>query len=137
MNKQQITKALHTFINQRTGMDWRNYSDAKAYRAELRSVIKDGQQARALLRYVELSTISGDDLAAAFPRAFAGRLSWNGERLDYCTGQYFPTEYRRAVCAVLASSIWHHWRDDDKTGDAIRAAAKSTFGRTIANRWFA
>jgi hypothetical protein len=31
--------------------------------------------------------------------------------IDYCTGQYFPTEYRRAACAVLASALWEYTRE--------------------------
>jgi hypothetical protein len=31
--------------------------------------------------------------------------------IDYCTGQYWPTEYRRAVCAVLASALWEYTRN--------------------------
>lgn len=31
--------------------------------------------------------------------------------VGYCTGQYFPTEYRRAVCAVLASALWDYVRE--------------------------
>jgi hypothetical protein len=38
-------------------------------------------------------------------------LSWDGKRLDYTTGQYWPTEYRRAAAAVLASALWSYWRD--------------------------
>lgn len=32
--------------------------------------------------------------------------------LDYCTGQYWPTEYRKAACAVLASAVWSWMRDE-------------------------
>lgn len=136
MEKHEIIHALRKFINQRSGMDWRNYGDAKSYRAEQRRIIKDGAHARTLLAYVEASSITAKDLAEAFQRGFGGRLSWDGERLDYCTGQYFPTEYRAAVCAVLASAIWHHWRDGCETANAICQAAKRNFGRTIADRWF-
>lgn len=65
--------------------------------------------------------------------------SWNGAKLDYCTGQYWQTEYRRAACAVLASAIWSYWRDGltgENIGDRLRASARRTFGRGIASRWF-
>jgi hypothetical protein len=64
--------------------------------------------------------------------------------IDYCTGQYFPTEYRKAVCAVLASALWTRHRGgmsndtiDGKTpGDRIRAQFREVFGRAIASRYF-
>jgi hypothetical protein len=71
-------------------------------------------------------------------------LTWDSEkqRLDYCTGQYWPTEYRRAACAVLASALWAYQRDnlkpdpDCRPGDVLRAHFRKEFGRRIANRWF-
>lgn len=68
--------------------------------------------------------------------------------LDYCVGQYWPTEYRRAACAVLASALWDHARDDrspsdgtlrqikQSKGDWLREHFRREFGRGIASRWF-
>jgi hypothetical protein len=111
-NKQAIISALASWIKQRPGLEYGNYGDPVSYRAELRSITRDLQDARTLLRAVELSGITGEELAQAFDRAYSGRLSWNGARLDYCTGQYWPTEYRRAACAVLASALWGYHRDN-------------------------
>lgn len=36
----------------------------------------------------------------------------NGTRIDYVTGQYFPTEYRKAATAILASALWDHYREN-------------------------
>lgn len=65
-----------------------------------------------------------------------GRLTFDSARnaLDYCTGQYFPTEYRAAVCRTLSNAIWRFYRDN-VTPD-VRAFARETFGRGIASRWF-
>jgi hypothetical protein len=137
-DKQAICEALWTWIGQRPGLEFCNYGNLKNYRSEMRSITQDLHHARALLRYVESSQITGDALAAAF-HAFSGRLSWDGKKLDYCVGQYWPTEYRRAACAVLASAIWEYWRDgmtgDDK-GNRLRQSAIRTFGRGIGQRWF-
>lgn len=136
-DKPAIVQALYAWIAQRPGLDFNNYGDVKAYRAELRSISRDLSDAQTLLRYVAQSpSITGDDIAAAFQRAFSGRLSWDGERLDYCTGQYWPTEYRAAVCAVLATVMWGYFREPESTGDSIRAAARRCFGRGLASRWF-
>lgn len=154
MTKQQIIEALRTFINQRPGLDYGNYGDPVSYRAEVRSIGKDLQHARELLRYVELrDSITADSIIKASEGAYSGRLTIaenNGKVcIDYCVGQYWPIEYRRAVCAVMASAIWSWIRDECRkqkhvgsTVDAtspvsyLRHAARRELGRGIAARWF-
>lgn len=114
--KQAIIAALYKFARQRAGLDFANYGDVKAYRAESRSITRDLDHARTLIRAVELrDSITAEHIIEASKRAFSGRLTITVEgervRIDYCTGQYFPTEYRRAVCAVMASCLWDYWRD--------------------------
>jgi hypothetical protein len=159
--REQMLGALETFIKSRSGLDYNNYNDAASYRAEQRSITKDRNHALTLLRQVELRpSIDAAALKDAF-RAFSGRLSWDGKRLDYCTGQYYPTEYRRAACAVLASALWEHARANmpepvytqhgsatdlpistDSTYDGLSAGSwlrrhfRRQFGRGIASRWF-
>ena len=101
---------------------------------------------RELLRYVELrASITADDIIEASKRAYSGRLtitaSDDGKVLiDYCTGQYFPTEYRKAACAVLSQAIWDYKRKNtllpNVTGDRLRATFRREFGRGMASRWF-
>jgi hypothetical protein len=148
--KDAILDALHKFARQRAGLEFGNYGDVKTYRQEQRSITNDLHQARVLLRAVSWrDSITGDDLEAAFRHAYSGRLtckvaSLNGDGfkadLDYCTGQYFPTEYRRAVCAVCASAIWDNAKGDyqhtDGAGLLMRAYFKREFGPAIASRWF-
>lgn len=108
--RERILRAMSVFAEQRPGLKWGNYGDARAYRSESRSITRDLHDARQLLAAVGWrSSIGAEQLRAAF-RAFSGRLSWDGTALRYCTGQYFPTEYRRAVCAVLASALWDYAR---------------------------
>ena len=136
--RETILNALTAFANQRPGLDYANYGNPSSYRSEMRSITKDLHHTRALLSAVRHSMITGDELKAAFQNAYSGRLSWNGKSLDYCTGQYWPTEYRRAVCAVLASALWVYYREHCgcDTGDKIRAAAKRNLPAPIARRWF-
>jgi hypothetical protein len=128
--KQAIIAALRTFISQRPGLEFGNYGDVRAYRSELRGITKDLHDARELMRAVELSdSITADDLLKAAQRAYMGRLSlyldtrrkalvpgdtWDsshGIGCHYVTGQYWPTEYRKAVCSVLASALWEYTRE--------------------------
>jgi hypothetical protein len=139
--KAELIDALAAWIRQRPSVEDSNYSDPTSYRAELRSITKDGAEAKTLLRYVATSQITAEQLLYALRHSFSGRLSWDAEkhRLDYCTGQYWPTEYRRAVCAVLAGAIWDYWRDGQASQgvtDRLRQSAVRTFGLGIASRWF-
>lgn len=83
-----------------------------------------------------------EDWDCAF-QAFSGRLeiverTANGIKLGYTTCQYFPTEYRKAACSVLASLIWRMARRDYPSLDGIhlRKRMAKQFGRGIAKRWF-
>tara|TARA_R110002126_G_scaffold596_5_gene3709 strand:+ start:598 stop:1107 length:510 start_codon:yes stop_codon:yes gene_type:complete len=149
--RDHILGALAAFAATRPGLEYGNYGDPASYRAEVRGITKDLHHARALLTAVRLSGITESQLATAFRSAFSGRLSWDGERLDYCTGQYYPTEYRRAVCAVLAAALWAYFADcvtgdsgdnsgpyesNITKGDKIRAAARRELPRAIVARWF-
>ena len=173
--KQAILAALDKFVRQRAGLEFGNYGDVTSYRAEQRSITKDLHHYRELERYVTWrDSITADMLLAAARDAYSGRLTLNDNRatyddgsiyfaygVEYCTGQYFPTEYRRAACAVLASAIWAAMRADmpapreprltrthgtftsehdnieGKTpGDWLRSKARREFGRGIASRWF-
>lgn len=122
--RENILSALNAFIRQRPGLEWANYGDASSYRSESRSITRDLNQAQALLRAVRYADISADQLMQAARGAYSGRLSIierDGKAIiDYCTGQYFPTEYRRAACAVLASALWDYWRESAPAPNAYR-----------------
>ena len=139
MEKTQILSALRSFVRQRPGLDFANYGDVQAYRAEVRSITKDLHHAEELIRAVELRSIEGDAILKAVG---SGRLSIEatdkGVRVDWCTGQYWPTEYRRGVASVLASVLWDYWRDQCgcDTGDKIRAEARRSLSRAVARRFF-
>lgn len=149
VTKEQLVDLLDRFNRQRPGLEFGNYGDATSYRSELRSIARDKREADALLCAVaQRDSITAADLLAAFS-AFSGRLrviedSKGNPVLDYCTGQYWPTEYRKAVAAVCASALWHRMTDDfhesrhtyDGAGDYARKTALRQFGRGIAQRWF-
>lgn len=147
-DRARILFALRRFVAFRPGLEYANYGDPAAYRAEMRRITKQRHDAETLLDYVERTSITADQLRAAFRNAFSGRLSLvesdTGMRLDYCTGQYYPTEYRAAVCAVLVSALWAYWRDDyhERKGtyegarDYVLAVARRNFrSRSIRARF--
>lgn len=143
--KEALLDALRAFISARPGLEFANYGDVSSYRSEMRSITKDRHHAEALLAAVSWRDISAESIIQASKHAFSGRLTIeetpNGFSIQYCTGQYFPTEYRSAVCAVLSSALWHYWREcetfgDDCGADYIRKTAKRELGRSVASRWF-
>lgn len=168
LTKQQILQALATWIKQRPGLEFGNYGSLAPYRAELRQIAKDKRDAEQLLQAVALrDSITAADLTKAFS-AYSGRLTLSEKagaaHLDYCTGQYWPTEYRKAAAAVLASALWEwqrgclpkpdgkikktsgfgpfqHESEHDNVqgmspGDWLRHQFKREFGRSIQERWF-
>lgn len=179
LTKQQILEALRKWINQRPGLEYGNYGDWKTYRSELRSITRDRADALQLLRAVSgRDSITAENLIASFS-AFSGRLTItegpaislridgtntiypSAVKLVYCTGQYWPTEYRKAACAVLAAALWGAARADMPApdgrkikhthgtftnefdsvegltpGDWLRRYFRREYGRGIASRWF-
>ena len=122
-------------------MEFSNYGDVSSYRAELRSIGKDLQHARAMVNYVAWhDSITAEMIMSAADNGGRLTLTVNGDKvtINYVTGQYWPTEYRRAVCALMSSVIWAWLRENCKykTGDDIRKAARRELGQSIANRWF-
>ena len=147
--KTEILYALRTFAQKRPNLEYGNYGNASSYLKESRAITKDLNHARKLLGKVERSSITAQDLITASNEAFSGRLtiipanSYSDEfKIEYCVGQYFATEYRKAVCAVLARALWNHWREDRKDGDImttgqqLRAIARSELGATLARAYF-
>lgn len=153
-NKQAVIDALNRWIAQRPGLEFGNYGDVSSYRSELRSIGRDLQHARSMINYVAWhDSITADMILDA---AKSGRLSIkvDGDKvsIDYCTGQYWPTEYRAAVCRLMSSVIWS-WMCDNmpkpvptnygcpkhnglSAADYIRRQAVRELGRSIAGRWF-
>ena len=142
--KQSIIDALYTFAHKRPRLDFADYGSRSNYMAESRAITQDLHHARTLLRQLELSqSISAEDIIKASKSAFSGRLTITATNdgivnIDYCTGQYFPTEYRKAVAAVCASVLWAWYRDKCgyATGESIRQAAKRNVGQAIARHYF-
>lgn len=133
--KTTILNALRAFIESRPGFVWANYvGAADAYRADYRRAYKDLQDARELLRAVELSDLPAAILEETL--STARRLTWDGQRLEYTTGQYYPTEYRAAACRALAGALWEWFRGVEDTGDTMRRKMRNVLGARLARRWF-
>lgn len=110
--EQPAIAALIKFAKQRSGIDRRDYfstwhdkEGVKAWREEVKSIAQDLRRFRTSLSIAEAEGVTDADLIAEAPHAFSGRLTpvetdrrfaW-----EYVTGQYFPTEYRKAAATLL------------------------------------
>lgn len=133
-----IVESLYAFIAKRPRLDYRDYSNAAGYRAGARVIARDLRDAQRLLRAIERRpSITEADIREAARHAFSGRLKITDDgSIDYCVGQYWPTEYRAAVCAVCASALWNRMREDypDLDGHALRARFRKEYGAAFARR---
>lgn len=138
-DKQTIINALRAFMEQRPGLEWINYQDGPAYRADARVITQQLHDARAMLAYIDRAgSISADDIIrAASHRLTIETMPDGSARVDYCTGQYWPVEYRAAVARLCSDVLWAQARDIDGLNlPGIQSRARRLFGRGIATRWF-
>ena len=123
---------LRQFANQRPGLDFNDYGQRKYYMQDYREILKDLHSFRELLslainRIDNLNEVLTNQLSNS-----SDRLTLKDGKLQYITGQYFPTEYRNAACRILSSLIWASYRDEKhengesvyKDGYEIRKAIK-------------
>ena len=151
MNKTALIETLHDWITQRPGLEpanymrgWNDTAGRSAYRSDARSITKDLHDARYLLDYIAIrDSITAERILEAAKHSFSGRLSItpknDGFKVDYCIGQYWSMEYRKATAAVLSGAIWdwlREGRQNTDDADTIRKAARREFPASIARRWF-
>jgi hypothetical protein len=135
--KESIISVLEKFAAKRPKLEHGNYGCLIAYRAEVRRIGKQLQDARTLLRAVEVSQCTVEQLQDALNPTNRLSLRYSGD-LDYVVGQYFATEYRAAVCKLCADLLWHTTREGYPhfDGTELRAYFRRCFGKGLAIRWF-
>ena len=99
-------RAIAVYAAQNPGLDFRDYGDGPAYRTDARRITRDLRRCRDAMRSCVAYRITDDDVIDAARRTFSGRLTLTKRDdgcigIDYCAGQYWPTEYRAACAAVL------------------------------------
>lgn len=144
MNTQTTTTAttinaidlLKKFAFQRPCLNFNDYGDRKYYQQDSREITKDLHD---FCEFLNLCTFYVDDLnnkVHDFLLNSTDRLSLKGDKLQYITGQYFPTEYRPACSRVLKSLLWRHFATKYETGQEIRNAIKKITSRRLYNNYF-
>lgn len=145
--------ALNLLINyarQRPGLDPRDYGGGRegwqCYRREAAEITRDLSDFRDLLN-LALRRYSHAELNAAIVNHLTStddRLTLEGDRLQYVTGQYWPTEFRPACCRVLVRLIWADYMNERsadgsktyETGHDIRKAIRAELPRRVAKLYF-
>jgi hypothetical protein len=106
-------KMLAAYAAKRPGLEFRDYcrgygdvDGRAAYFREARSITQDLARVRDALRHACAANIT-DDLLIECSKGERLTLERDGAalRLDYCVGQYWPTEYRGAVARLLESAV--------------------------------
>lgn len=121
---------LIDFAAQNSGLEFANYGNHAAYGQEARSISADWRRVKSALMEAAAEGVTDEVIIAEAPHAFSGRLEWKSHKAivsrmtdpakfggthkgavvkseidvwdwHYTTGQYFPTEYRKAVAALL------------------------------------
>ncbi len=161
LSRAELLAMLHAFVRGRPGFNPYNYGSVSSYRSDQRRAERQLHDAEAMLSAIGWrDSIEAGHIRKALQGG--GRLTLDDSgRLDYCAGQYYPTEFRAGACRVLSQLLWDYWRanmpppaneDDVKSmaqspvyhhngrkvsaGDYLRAKARAEFGRGIASRWF-
>lgn len=144
--KLNAVELLCKFVNQRAGLEFANYGDYKSYRQESREITKDRSDFYELLQLAQRRYDGNfSESLTEYLQKQTGRLTLNEPgKLEYCTGQYFPTEYRPAACRVLVSMLWDSYRDEKDSegkaiysdGHAIRKAIKRNLSRRVYKNYF-
>ena len=132
MNTPELKAALRAFVAQRPGFDYRNYGTVSAYRADQRRAMNDKADALALINAFP------DEAARGFlTDVLKGRLSLEGDQLEYTAGQYYPTEYRAAVCRAVSDALraLSRAQSQERLAETRKRMARIV-GRGCANRWF-
>lgn len=108
--------ALVAFAAQNPGLEFGNYGAVAPYKQEQRSISEDWRRFKDALAIAVHEGVTDAHVIAEAPHAFSGRLEWVSKdylrqkhgintdytpRWDYCTGQYWPTEYRKAAATLL------------------------------------
>ena len=144
MNTQTTTNEINAlellckFVNQRPGLDFNDYGDRRIYMNEMREITKDMHDFYDLLNLARWKVENLSDKIAEYLKNTDGRLSLEGEKLQYITGQYYPTEYRPAASRVLVSIIWREFMKNEKleTGHDIRKEVRKYISRRTAKNYF-
>jgi hypothetical protein len=139
-----VLQSLLNFASKRPSLEFANYGNVRAYRADSRGITKDLHAVRALASVARYACTNEEILAAARstrvtiePFTDDNGAGW---RVSYTAGQYYPVEYRAGVAIVLASAIWRAFAreigDRPDVYAQIRRRARQELPLSVYRRFF-
>ena len=143
--KLTTVQKLIKFVNQRPGLDFNNYGESKSYNSESREITKDRNDFFELLSFAQNRIEDFESKLTFNLTQSSGRLTLKNGEIDYCTGQYFCTEYRPAANRVITQLIWNDFRDEKepnsanpiyKDGHAMRKAISRRVSMRVRKNYF-
>lgn len=134
---------LCNFVDQRPGLNPADYGGGldgwRLYRNESAEITRDRSDFYELLRLASRVVPELEEKVTQYLTTSSDRLTLNGNRLQYITGQYFPTEYRPASSRVLVSILWREigkQLNENATGHDIRKTIRRQLSRRVARLYF-
>ena len=135
---------MYDFAHKRPCLDPRDYGGGREgwllYRRESAEITRDLNDFRELYNFAfNLYGGKFPELVADYLAKSSDRLTLNGDKLQYITGQYFPTEYRPAASRCLVSLIWRYYANrqaENETGGDIRKAIRRRLSRRVGRLYF-
>lgn len=151
MKTEQLTTIdlLTKFVNSRGHFDtrdyfenWRDTAGVQAFRQDYNTFLKQGKIYRELLRAC-IDRVEDLNAKLTIKLENSGdRLRLVNGKLQYITGQYYPTEYRGAACRVLWQILWADYMNECEpgtnkliyqTGPEIKKAIERRAGKSVVN----
>lgn len=135
---------IREFVNQRPCLEFANYGDVKSYRSESREITNDLHDFREIMSLAFTIVPNLEERLTEYLTKSSDRLTLVNGKLQYITGQYFPTEYRPAVNRVLSNIMWRYVVSEyfkgelgkETTGDDIRKWFRKRLSRRVCKYYF-
>jgi len=115
----KTVEMLTNFAQQRPSLNFQDYGSRKYYMQDYREILKDLHSFRELLQLCKRRIDNLDEKLKKQLEQSSDRLTLKDGKLQYITGQYFPTEYRNAACRVLVRLIWEDYREEKNNGEPV------------------
>ena len=135
----ETVQLLTRFARQRPGLNFDDYGDRKIYDKESREITKDLHDYEEVLGVAVMYIDDLDSKVKTYLQNSSGRLTMRADgKLEYITGQYFPTEYRPAATSVLTTLLWRHVSNDEtlKTGHDIRKKLSKMLSKRVRRNYY-